>query len=66
MILEWTASSTVVIGNYLAANSLPHYKEVFILANILWIIVGRLWKKPSVVFMSSAMLVMYLWGYYAV
>lgn len=59
-VLEWLAMSMVLLANYLNAHELSNANLVFMLANFLYIFLGVLWEKYSIVVMSFIMLVMYL------
>lgn len=61
--LAWVASSLLVLTALLAAlNVYPIYVYGFIVANSLWILIGILWKEPSLVWMNAGLTIIYVLG----
>lgn len=61
--LAWTATVTIVANAFLAAiNVYPIYVYGFILANMMWLIIGVLWKERSLVWMNAGLTVIYILG----
>lgn len=63
--VEWIAVVLVILGTSLTSfDIIPLNKYVFILANTCWIIVAFHWKKNSMLFLSSILLSIYLFGFF--
>lgn len=61
--LAWSATVLLVFNAMLAAlNVYPLFVWGFILANMVWFVIGLLWKEPSLVWMNLGLTVIYLFG----
>jgi len=46
--IKWTATIVIVIATALNAINIQEGKYFFFTGNLLWLIVGFMWKQPSV------------------
>jgi hypothetical protein len=62
-ILEWSATFVLLIGVALTSyNFYPYNVYVSLLANLLWLWLGFVWKKWSLIVVEIVVVAMYLAG----
>lgn len=61
--LAWTASIGIIISAVLASfNLYPWYAYSFLFFNLLWALVGILWREKSLFWMNFVISVIYIIG----
>ena len=62
-ILEWSATFVLLIGVALTSYNLyPYNVYISLLANLLWLWLGFVWKKWSLIVVEIVVVAMYLAG----
>lgn len=61
-ILKWCATLALILAAFLTANDLAYHKEMYLIANIMWMAVSVRWKEPSLFVASFAMTGFYVVG----
>lgn len=64
-ILEWTATAVLLVGvMFTSLNMYPINLYVCMLGNFLWMFLGVMWKKYSLITIQLIVSVMYVYGIY--
>ena len=62
-VLEWSATFVLLIGVALTSYNLyPYNVYISLLANLLWLWLGFVWKKWSLIVVEIVVVAMYLAG----
>jgi hypothetical protein len=62
-IVEWSATALLLIGVWLTSfNFYPYNVFVCLAANLLWLWLGFIWKKWSLIVVEVVVVVIYLIG----
>jgi hypothetical protein len=62
-ILEWSATFVLLVGVSLTSyNFYPYNVYISLLANLLWLWLGVVWKKWSLIVVEIVVVAMYLAG----
>jgi hypothetical protein len=63
VILEWTATGVLLVGVALTSYDVfPINLYVSLAGNLIWVVVGVVWKKPPLVITSAVISAVYLSG----
>jgi hypothetical protein len=61
--IEWIATACFLISVSLTSfNYYPEYLYVSLLTNVLWLLVGIVWRKWSLILVEAVVFVMYAVG----
>jgi hypothetical protein len=62
-IIEWSATLLLLVGVWLTSfNIYPLNVYVCLAANVLWLWLGFIWKKWSLILVEFVVVIMYLLG----
>jgi hypothetical protein len=62
--LAWLGTALLLLSAGIAAiNLYPWYVFAFIFSNVVWILIGVLWKEKSIVVMNVGLIIIYLAGF---
>jgi hypothetical protein len=63
IVIEWTATGLFLVNVLLTSfNVYPMYLYVALVANILWLLLGFIWKKWSLIIVEAVVVIIYLAG----
>jgi hypothetical protein len=63
VVLEWTATGVLLVGVALTSYDVfPINLYVSLAGNLIWVVVGVVWKKPPLVITSGVISAVYLSG----
>ena len=61
--LAWFSTACLLVAATMAAfNLYPYYIYAFIVSNMLWVLIGALWKERSLVVLNAGLTVIYVVG----
>ena len=61
--LAWFNTACLLVAATMAAfNLYPYYIYAFIVSNMLWVLIGALWKERSLVVLNAGLTVIYVAG----
>jgi len=61
--LAWISTAFLLIAASLAAlNIYPYYIFAFIVSNILWVLIGILWREKSLIVLNAGLTIIYVVG----
>lgn len=61
--VAWIGTLCLLIAAILAAiNLYPYYIYAFIGSNLLWVLIGILWKEKSLVILNAGLTIIYIVG----
>ena len=61
--LAWFSTACPLVAATMAAfNLYPYYIYAFIVSNMLWVLIGALWKERSLVVLNAGLTVIYVVG----
>jgi len=61
--LEWVGTISLITGAILSSlNIFPWNVVAFLMGGVFWVILGKLWKKNSVVILNASMMSIYIFG----
>lgn len=61
--LAWFSTACLLVAATMAAfNLYPYYIYAFIVSNMLWVLIGALWKERSLVVLNAGLTVIYVAG----
>jgi hypothetical protein len=64
-IYEWLATAILMYGVYLSAiNDFPMNVYVSLIGNVMWFVLGVMWKKWSLIAVQVLITVIYSYGLY--
>ena len=62
-VWEWLATFVLVIGVYLTAvNHYPLNIYFSMIGNFMWMVLGFMWKKPSLITIQLVVTAIYIYG----
>jgi hypothetical protein len=62
-LLAWVGTASLLVSSILAAlNIYPYYVFGFIGSNILWVLIGALWREKSLIVLNAGLTVIYIVG----
>ena len=62
--LAWIATSILILAAVLASfvPALEYHHWAFIVANLLWVFVGFLWKEMTLIILNAGLTLIYILG----
>ena len=62
--LAWIATSILILAAVLASfvPALEYHHWAFIIANLLWVFVGFLWKEMTLIILNAGLRLIYILG----
>ena len=62
--LAWIATSILILAAVLASfvPALEYHHWAFIIANLLWVFVGFLWKEMTLIILNAGLTLIYILG----
>ena len=62
--LAWTATFILILAAILASfvPALEYHHWAFIIANLLWVFVGFLWKEMTLIILNAGLTLIYILG----
>ena len=62
--LAWIATSILILAAVLASfvPALEYHHWAFIIANLLWVFVGSLWKEMTLIILNAGLTLIYILG----
>lgn len=61
--IAWTGTAILLVAAAMASfNLYPWYSYAFTLANLIWVLVGVLWKEKSLIVLNAGLTLIYLIG----
>ena len=62
--LAWIATSILILAAVLASfvPALEYHHWAFIIANLLWVFVGFLWKEITLILLNAGLTLIYILG----
>lgn len=61
--LAWVATAILLVAATMASfNLYPWYSYAFTIANLMWVIIGILWKEKSLIVLNAGLTLIYIVG----